>query len=72
MYVLRGKWAHVCLLKALLGPSSAIFKPSRALLGLAEAVLGPSKGPWERRSHVPGEASGNMISNGALLDLPEA
>eukprot|EP00959_Pyramimonas_sp_CCMP1952_P408708 8565410-Pyramimonas_sp.AAC.1 len=43
MFVLRWEWADLCLLKALLGPSSAILKPSRGLRGLAEAVLWASR-----------------------------
>eukprot|EP00959_Pyramimonas_sp_CCMP1952_P148923 3115385-Pyramimonas_sp.AAC.1 len=40
--------------------------------GLAEAVLWASWASLEPGSHVPGEASGNMISNEALLGLPGA
>eukprot|EP00959_Pyramimonas_sp_CCMP1952_P056167 1173083-Pyramimonas_sp.AAC.1 len=65
MYVLRRERADFYLSKALSGPSSAILKPSRDLLGLAEAVLWASWAPWEPGNHVPGEASGNMISNDA-------
>eukprot|EP00959_Pyramimonas_sp_CCMP1952_P373407 7820176-Pyramimonas_sp.AAC.1 len=41
-------------------------------LGPFGAVLGPSWASREPGNHVPGENSGNMISNEALLGLHEA
>ena len=53
------------LFEALLGIWGAVLEPFWAVLTLFWASWGPG-------NHVPGEASGDMILDEALLGLPEA